>query len=199
MPRSEGRDAVLDETRGPRDGVVERARRGIVLVGQPDDPVGIAVTGEIHHCPDQRAPGTCPATRRINIQVLQVAIVGGRPCRWVEEAVDNAGDGSADFRNEPMQSFASTEAIKGVARICLGHRRPVERQVTIPEGKPCLVITGLDRPDCDGRGWWRGGSHAGMVPDAPVPRRPMDTPDPSLRILHNRHLHPGEFTRSVWV
>ena len=164
-PGQSGSMAVLDQAGAARDRVVEGPGGNVVLVGEPDDAVGATVSGEVDDRRDQGATDAPAPGRGIDEEVLQVAVVGGRPRRRVEEAVDEVGDPAADLGDEPVQGLTRAESVEGVAYLRIGHCLIVVREVPRPESGPICVVGGMQPADGDRACMVGGDSHAGIVPD----------------------------------
>src|SRR6516165_7202107 len=78
---------VADEAVEPSYPVVERPRRGIVLLRRPVEPGAAALARDRGNRFDQFAAATVAAGSRVDEQILQVADLAGHPSMGVEEIV----------------------------------------------------------------------------------------------------------------
>src|SRR5690606_11816357 len=87
---------VLDEARPLGDLVVEGARVAIVLLRQPMDAARALGARRLLDGGDERPADAMASGLGGNEQVLQIAVVAGRPAGAVEDDVSDAGEAFID-------------------------------------------------------------------------------------------------------
>src|SRR3979411_625089 len=84
--------AILHETGGISDLIVENARLCIGGLRQPVHPAGACLLRLLIHGLDQRPPQPETAGAFRDKQILQITVIARRPARAVKEILHNAGE-----------------------------------------------------------------------------------------------------------
>ena len=134
---------VADEALVLRDLVVERARPRVVVLGQPVEPRRLLLARVVRHRLDQRPRHALAARRLVGEQVLQIAVVTGRPAGAVIEIVDDAEQLAVHSGSQqPHRLIRIQEPLpRGVVGL-LRHRDVVEIEIALPQRLPRRALVG---------------------------------------------------------
>src|SRR5262245_38750450 len=140
--------AILDEAGALRHSIVERACARVGLLRQPIDPARAGSARSLLHRTDQGTPKTEIPRLLVDEQILEIAVVGDRPARAVEQVVRNSTQLAAQICAEDPHWFcrvvqACPDHVRGLGR----NHHPVENLIAPPQRFPLRAFIGGNRTD----------------------------------------------------
>src|SRR5215470_2820345 len=158
-PYRSGRDsvskqlAILDEAGALRQGVVELARDGVGLVGEPIDPARTLGPRPLLDRRDQRPSEPQLARLLGDEQVLEIAIVADGPARAMKEVVHDAAQLAIHIGAEHAHRLRRiVQARPGHGRGLVRNDDLVERLIALPQRLPGGALIDADGADHDVEG-----------------------------------------------
>src|ERR1700704_666562 len=137
---------ILDEAGTLRQPVVERAGVRIGLMGEPVDAARARGPCSVLDRQDQRASEPKIARAFGDEQILEIAVIAGRPARTVEEVVHDAAEALAQIGTEHLHRLRRiVQAAPGHGRGLIGDHDLVERLVALPQRLPVGALIRTDR------------------------------------------------------
>src|SRR5688572_30668534 len=128
--------------------VVQQARGGVALVGQPIDLGGARLVGRVIDRVDQLARNAGAPAARIDEQVVEIASRRDQPGRAMEQVVREADELAVALRHQAINRFLLLEeTIPGCARRLFGNARAIELLIALPQRQPPFEIRVAHRAD----------------------------------------------------